>query len=344
MHSKQFTVTMTSFGVTTLFAFFLANCPTTFGESPAAPPAPASPSPAKESSKKTNRFVRIQHAAELSDEGNEDHQSPRIEDEVPAKRTDKLNANGRPIGLQTSILHYSTSDGSQTVDLIGAIHIGERSYYEELNRRFRDYDALLYELVAPKESRIPQKGAAPRSTIGYLQTGMTDMLGLRFQLHEIDYTPENFVHADMTPEEFRASMKRRKESLGKMFFRALGQSVAQQSDRKHQGGEVAMAAAMFADDREQKLRVILANQFADLDGSTLVFGGPDGSTLITERNKKALTVLDSQLKSGQKKIGIFYGAGHLEDMAERLERDFKMHLTKIDWLTAWNLDRNETAE
>ena len=48
--------------------------------------------------------------------------------------------------LQTGIGSYRNKDGV-TVDLIGAIHIADRAYYERLNRRFERYPAMLYEMV-----------------------------------------------------------------------------------------------------------------------------------------------------------------------------------------------------
>jgi hypothetical protein len=68
------------------------------------------------------------------------------------------------------------------------------------------------------------------------------------------------------------------------------------------------------------------------------FGGEQGSVIITERNKKALGVLKKQLADGKKRIGIFYGAGHLNDMDERLRKDFGLEPASITWVTAWNLN------
>jgi len=65
--------------------------------------------------------------------------------------------------------------------------------------------------------------------------------------------------------------------------------------------------------------------------------GPDGSTLITERNKRALDVLRQQQAAGEPKIGIFYGAGHLADMHERLIEDFGLQPIGTVWLEAWDL-------
>jgi hypothetical protein len=67
------------------------------------------------------------------------------------------------------------------------------------------------------------------------------------------------------------------------------------------------------------------------------FGGEKGSVIISERNKKALSVLKKQLAAGKKEVGIFYGAGHLGDMDQRLRKEFHLKPESIIWLTAWNL-------
>ena len=65
--------------------------------------------------------------------------------------------------------------------------------------------------------------------------------------------------------------------------------------------------------------------------------GPEGSTLITERNKRALAVLRAQQEAGKSKIGVFYGAGHLTDMHERLVEEFGLQPIGTVWLEAWDL-------
>ncbi len=67
------------------------------------------------------------------------------------------------------------------------------------------------------------------------------------------------------------------------------------------------------------------------------FAGPEGSTLITVRNKRALEVLRQQQAAGKRKLGIFYGAGHLSDMHERLVEEFGLTPIGIVWLEAWDL-------
>jgi hypothetical protein len=252
--------------------------------------------------------------------------------------------DGKLLALQTSIREFHSIPGADgpsiQVDLIGAIHVGEGDYYADLNRRFRGYDAVLYELIAPEGTRIPAGGGSKsESAVSYLQTGMTSALGLEYQLEKIDYQLGNLVHADMTPEEFAASIKKKKESIAKVFFRSIGQAIVQQSRGNTNGtSNMKMLSALMSENREFELRTAMAEQFANMDGAMVVFGGKDGSTIITERNKKALSVLKREINNGRRKLGIFYGAGHMEDMAKRLEKDFQLKPGKTVWLDAWNLE------
>ncbi|PQO48116.1 hypothetical protein [Blastopirellula marina] len=250
----------------------------------------------------------------------------------------KNNADGKPTALQTAIAHYqSKKDGAKLqVDLIGAVHIGEGSYYEELNKRFKDYDAVMYELVAPEGTRVPAGGAGHSSPVSGLQNGIKDMLALEFQLEKVDYSPENFIHADMSPDEFAKDMEERGDSILGMFARAMGQGLVQQS----QGGstDAALMMALFSSNREKKLRRVFASQIADMDNQMKAIEGENGSTIISQRNAKAFEVMDREIKNGKQKIAVFYGAGHLDDMHKRLLKDFGMELKKVEYLDAWELE------
>lgn len=249
-----------------------------------------------------------------------------------------LKQQGVPQALQTAVATYRRPDqkNSAEVVLIGAVHIAGPDYYSHLNQLFKRYDALLYEMVSDPEMGIPdpeERGLSPISTI---QVGMKEMLELTFQLDEIDYKAKNFVHADMTPQEFFDTMKARKEGVLQMFFRSLGSGIAMQSAGR--GGDLGVLAAMVSEDRARGLRRAFADQMEMMDGQMAAITGEDGkSTLITERNAKAFEVLKRELDAGKRKVGIFYGAGHLKDMHERLVNDFGMELVETQWLTAWEL-------
>ena len=243
-----------------------------------------------------------------------------------------------PIALEVAVVRMAKADGAgPTVDLISAVHMGEKAYYDELNRRFEGYDVVLYELVAPEGTTVP-KGGVGRSThpVSMLQSFMTDMLELEFQLNAVDYTRPNFVHADMSPKQFAESMQERGESAFQLFFRMMGHAISQQSGDAA-SGDAALLMAMFSKNRALAMKGVLAEQFQDLEGSLTAINGPDGSTLITERNKVALDVLKKQIEAGHKRLAIFYGAGHMFDFRDRIQEDFGLTPVKTEWLVAWDL-------
>jgi hypothetical protein len=253
---------------------------------------------------------------------------------------------GEPLALETAVVRFSPEDSAQpavSVDLIGAVHVGEKAYYEDLNKRFEDYDVVLYELVAPPGTRIP-KGAKPGShPVAMLQNGLKDLLGLEHQLQYIDYSKANLVHADMSPDDFSKSMADRNESFVSMFFRMLGQGIAQQSKQQAQGkatSELDLLAALFDSNRAWAMKRVMAEQFENMEGMMEALDGPGGSTIITERNKVALQRLSEQIAAGKKKIAIFYGAGHMPDIEKRLAADFHLRRSSEQWLPAWKLAKD----
>jgi len=245
---------------------------------------------------------------------------------------------GRVVSMDTSTIQFTKKlpDGTElVVELIGVVHIGEQDYYETFNQQFKRYDALLYELVAPEGTRVERRAEDGMNPVAALQKGMMSALGLQFQLEHIDYSPSNFVHADMTPEEFGQSMTENNESVAKMFFRTLGMSAALGGG----GGEADMLRAMLSssEDRIYRLRRSAANQLIKMDVGMKAWEGDNGSTIITHRNGKAFKVLQQQIDAGKKKVGVFYGAGHLPDMERRLIEDFGMTPGEPQWQRAWKL-------
>ncbi len=251
------------------------------------------------------------------------------------------DADDNPLALQTAIVRFESKSPERqgvAVDLIGAVHVGERMYYEALNDAFEKYDVVLYELVAPAGTRVPKGGKSSNHPLGMLQNGLKNLLGLEHQLEHVDYQKDNLVHADMSPDDFAKSMTDRGESFWTMFFRMMGEGIARQAKYESQGKsfDAELLVALLNKDQAWRLKRVMAEQFEDLEGSINALSGPEGSTIITERNKKALEGLAAQLAGGKKRIAIFYGAAHLPDMAQRLAKDgFKP--TGERWLTAWNL-------
>ncbi|MEO8269938.1 MAG: hypothetical protein ABI557_09465, partial [Aureliella sp.] len=136
-----------------------------------------------------------------------------------------------PLALETAIVSYQAKQdlgkpesNGVTVDLIGAVHIGEGSYYAELNRLFDRYDVLLYELVAAEGTVVPLGGKRESSgfnPVGMLQDSAKNMLGLESQLQRIDYTKPHFLRADMTPKQMADKMAERGDTAVSLALSTL---------------------------------------------------------------------------------------------------------------------------
>lgn len=254
--------------------------------------------------------------------------------------------SGRPVALETAVVRFAPSAGGPgaavpagvEVSLIGAVHIGDRAYYEALNEEFDRYEAVLYELVAPPGTRVPAGGGddGEMHPVRMLQDGLRSMLGLESQLALIDYQKPHLVHADMSPEEFAAAMEGRGESIWTMAFRMFGQNLLDQARRPEAAADEAELFTALLSGDQGAFRRALATQFEDIEGMLSVMNGPEGSALITDRNRRALEELDRQVAAGKRHLAIFYGAGHLPDLADQLaERGFEPRETR--WFTAWDL-------
>lgn len=240
--------------------------------------------------------------------------------------------------LQVSVVRYKPrTGGNQTVDLVGAVHVGDRQYYQDLNQLFKSYDKVLYELVAPEGTYIPKGGVETKSMLSSIQMGLKDVLGLSFQMEEVDYTAKHFVHADFTPEEFKQSMNDKGESFFSMMFKLWRASLSQQLSGQTSSSDFDLMMALVSSDRQNALKTLMAKELANSDGVMKALEGPEGSTLVAERNKKALNVLKKEMAKDAQSFAIFYGAAHLADFHQRLIADFDMVPVSTRWVDAWKL-------
>ncbi len=260
------------------------------------------------------------------------------------------NAGGR---LEASVVSYRNADGA-TVDLIAAVHIADASFFRELDESFAGYDSLLYELVKPRDAApgatMPATGPTTQLNkrgrslgwVGILQRFMKEKLDLSFQLEEINYKRPNFVHADLDAETFQQMQEDRGESLLGLMLQQMFHEMGRTSPRAYEPGLGDLLVALQSPDRTRQLKLVLAREFGALDELAGAMEGPDGSVIVTERNKAALKVLARRLSAGDKRIGIFYGAAHLKGMENILteEMGFKQ-VGEPRWRTAWDMRRND---
>jgi len=278
-------------------------------------------------------------------------QTPLFAEDVDTSAFVRVRYSGktpsRAIAMDTAIVHFESKSGDKdaaTVDLIGVVHIADAEYYKKLNKLFTEYDVVLFELVAEEGTRPDPKETAKSDEspglIGGMQNGFADLLKLEHQLHHIDYTVKNMLHADMEPDRFMKRMVGEGE-LAKIFARAMMQSLHQSGSQSDKTAGRMIGSLFAARDKSLGLKRVFAVEMSrQLEDQLWVFEGDEGSTLIRERNSCALAKLREVIHRGEKKIAIFYGAAHLYDFCEQLEKTFHMKPVKVTWIKAWDMGEN----
>lgn len=247
----------------------------------------------------------------------------------------RIREDDQATRLQTAYFGYE-KDGVR-VDLIGAIHIADKRYYEFLNESFEDYEALLFEMVGGEKLGGGEKALEPEAepaenklaALLTIYETMEKTLNLSGQGAVIDYTAQNFVHADLTMKEFEALQKERGESLVSFMI----QSALTAKRPAREPNSINLMRGMLGgkpDLVKRELMHTLADadkQIDSLDGENVIIG---------DRNARCIEVLDREIAAGKKNIGIFYGAAHFPDLERRLlEKGFTRVFQK--WATAWRV-------
>ncbi len=248
---------------------------------------------------------------------------------------------GREEGtLQTSIVTFRNADGIE-VALIGAVHIGDKSYYATLSKDFERYDSLLYEMIKDKDVDPTPDRKGGMSMLSAFQRMLKNMLSLEFQLDGIDYSHENFVHADMDPKTFFAMQKKKGESILTLMLNAMRHEFKKQrEDRGRSMNTFDLLRAFMSDDSSRTLKYLFAKQLEDMEDALAGIESNGGSVIVAERNKVALRVLVKEVEKGRKKLGIFYGAAHMDDMEKRLTEEMGFEqVGEPRWINAWEIRR-----
>ncbi|MCB1224927.1 MAG: hypothetical protein KDK99_03865 [Verrucomicrobiales bacterium] len=256
--------------------------------------------------------------------------------------------------LQTAVISVRGRAG-QEVDLIGAVHVADAAYYQQLNERFTGYEVVLFEMVGDPNKRLPAKEAkvaneeeasktakgsadSRMAWLGVLYETMRSKLKLTGQMDEINYQAPNFVHADMEADEFFEAQEKQGESFLGLWWKATVASMngTREQPMEHQLGLVEILEMLMKEDGSNELKRVVARQFDQIEVLLSDVEGEQGTVILAGRNKVALKALKEQVKLGKRKIAIFYGAAHLPDMLKRMTRQGYV-VTNQQWLTAWKI-------
>lgn len=261
--------------------------------------------------------------------------------------------------LETAVRSYTNEEGV-SVDLVGVVHIADLPYYQKLNTQLATYDVVLYELVgdpaALQAMSQKQKDGQPVATgpkaaaeaaanpLRAIQKMVGNLLHLSFQLDHIDYTPANFVHADLSPADFAKLQQDKGENMMSLLTRAMkmekdGKLGLEAKDLNLDLGQIL--GSLNKPGGSDALKIIMAKVFDQAESMVENFEGADaaqGTVLLTERNKVVEAKLRESMQGGKKHLAIFFGAGHLPGL-ETLLTGQHFHQTKELWLSAWTMPR-----
>ncbi|MCB9879809.1 MAG: hypothetical protein H6835_19635 [Planctomycetes bacterium] len=230
--------------------------------------------------------------------------------------------------LEVLVATYEQDD--RTLVLHGAVHVADAEHYAELQRRFAAFDVLLYELIGDPDLRpYPGMELDGEHWISQLQDGMGSGLQLAAQFDCIDYRPDNFVHADMNEEQWLDALEAAESSeFGELFAGGLGEPDREAEAKRR---PLDLVSAFRSGAGIAELRLFAARMMMEADADD---GEP--TVIIEGRNERCLEVLERELRNGHQKLGIYYGAAHMEHMERRLLEDLGWRRTKEEWLVAWD--------
>lgn len=263
------------------------------------------------------------------------------------------DADGTPTELQTAIARFVSEDGT-VVDLIGIIHVGDKVYYQKMDRHLNNYESVLYEMVLdvpksvshqndvrellgrePEEPKIDtSKGG--RDSVSRFQQKLAEVLGLQYQLLNIDYTRTSFHHADLTAEEFRKAMLGKEESPLEILKSLLEASRFEGPPEYEKLADLPLFSIITRGPTRQEQQTLKVGLGALLAESDVLASEVQNEVVIGKRNERALEVLQKRMARGDKEFALLYGAAHMPDFSKRL-RALGFKPVSKSWTRAWDL-------
>ena len=196
-------------------------------------------------------------------------------------------------------------------------------------------------MIAPTDAVRSVRLNERKGLLSKTQVGMTHLLDLSFQLDEIRYDAANFVHADLSTRELRESMEERGESLYVYFWRIFFATLDEYAKDPLGLRDVELLSGMLSAGQDDTFKTMMAYEMTNLDAVQNMLGDDSDNAVIGARNQRAIDVLEREIGSGAKRIGIFYGVAHMPDLEERLLDQLDLTYDGTEWVDAWLLGEND---
>ncbi|HYR59097.1 MAG TPA: hypothetical protein VEO95_10720 [Chthoniobacteraceae bacterium] len=270
------------------------------------------------------------------------HAEPPTAKTAAFLRTTDLPESAR--GLQTGSTEYRPASGSgASVWLIGVAHLGTAEYFKAIQQRLDRQTVVLYEGIGIHD--VQQGPGALKGDSG-IQGTLADALGLKFQLDAIDYRRASFINSDLRAPELEHEVKQRGADSGSASDETFNQLVDALQGTGMMGGALTQMIGFLGSSPQMremtKLMLIeVLGQAGELIDAARNLS-PDVKDLfdviLTQRNAVVIRDLRAQLarlKPGQS-VAVFYGAAHMDEIAQRLRDELHYAPVKTEWDTAFS--------
>lgn len=246
--------------------------------------------------------------------------------------TQSLTRPDGTIEMRTRARRFSAA-GKPDVWLVGAVHVGSRAYYSEVQDLLNRQDTVLYEGVRQNRTApmvMKPSAKAPRSVYRVL----SDAIGLDFQLEDIDYSRHGWENADLTWPEIQKLSK----AAGKgkpTGVDTISQVLNPQSPMAKMFTTMITSATPGT---REAFKIIMVKSVAEGKGPSL--DAVTSDIVVKARNKAVEKRLAEVVadKSHPKSVGIFYGALHLPGVEQDIEKKYGYKPVEDHWYTSATAD------
>jgi hypothetical protein len=254
--------------------------------------------------------------------------------------------------LEIAVRTLRTGDGSERrIHLVGISHIGTQAYYDRIQQVLEGMDLVLFEGVGGDREAFLNRD--PALDADELQPALARAVGLRFQLHAMDYSRPHFVNSDLSPGELVALFAG--DNPAELSAEGLARLEATLESMQGDGLNAGVMR-MFLRGIERHPPFALGVRWALVEILGAVRGdlgsvqglpediGDMLRILLRKRNdvviRDVAAVLDGE--DAPREIAIFYGAAHMHELEARLGAELGFWPEQTLWLPAFqgNLARS----
>ena len=221
--------------------------------------------------------------------------------------------------------HKLTAAGKPDIWLVGAVHVGDKSYYRGLQQVLNAQDMVFFEGVKDDTGQTNGMG----NQLGGFYRALGEGVGLDFQMNDIDYAHPNWVNKDLKLSELNAMSKA--TSGGKPSMYGSLQTIM--DPKSGMLSQFTSAMKVMPPGSKEALRYFLLTKLATVDSGTPLMDPSSMAVIVTSRNKAVEDGVMAAINGPNppKSIAIFYGALHLTG----IESDFVSKLGYQDVLQTW---------